>query len=232
MKVTLVKTYYIEAAHYVPSAEDAGRRLHGHSLRVDVFVEGEVTSEVGWLIDYGDITAAFRPIYQQLDHHCINDIDGLEDGSLATLQLWLYDRLKERLAGFKDVKVTIVGDNRYRPVEAPPDPLLGLPRRLRFTFEAAQKLPQLPEGHKCIKLHGHSYRVEVGANDLDLLIPHLKAVYDEVDHCCVNDVPGLEQATCECICHWIWARLSPVVEGLNVVVVQETESARCIYHGE
>ncbi|HEV8293431.1 MAG TPA: 6-carboxytetrahydropterin synthase, partial [Tepidisphaeraceae bacterium] len=81
MIVRLSKTFHFEAAHDLPTFPDGHkcRRLHGHSFRVKVIVEGEVEEKKGYLIDYGDIKLAADPIIKQLDHYYLNRIDGLEN---------------------------------------------------------------------------------------------------------------------------------------------------------
>jgi len=231
MRVKLVKTFVAEVAHRVPGSTGPGAQLHGHSLRIDLVVEGEVEREVGWLIDYGDIKRRFLPLYERLDHHYVNEIEGMVDPSFAGIAAWIRERLAPELPGLSGVHVTAVGHNRYCPTYLEPDPVLDLPARLRFTFEAAQSLPQLPPTHPCHRLHGHSYRIEVGADELDRLEPRLKEVYDELDHRFLNDVAGLGGATSERLAQWMWTRLSRTITDLSVVVVQETDTARCIYRG-
>ena len=231
MKVKLTKTMYIEAAHRNPAGGEAQARMHGHSYRVDLLVAGDVTSDVGWLIDYGDIKRLFEPLYGQLDHHCLNEVEGMGEPTVNGLRRWIFDRLKPELPGLEDVKVAIAGDLAFQPVELPFDPVLTLPPRWRFTVEAAQYLPQLPKEHKCTRLHGHSYRIEAGAKDLARLKPLLMEIHDELDHRCLNDIAGLERATCEIIAAWIWRRLAAQVDDLTVVVVRETDTASCIYFG-
>lgn len=232
MKVELTKTQYAEAAHRNPKGTEAQQRLHGHSYRIDLVAEGEVTSELGWLVDFGDIKRAFAPLYKQIDHGDLDAIEGLHDSTLPGLRAWIMKRLSPQLPMLKDVRVFIEGDCAFRPVELPPDAVEDLSARTRFTFEAAQYLPQLPPEHPCRRLHGHSYRVEVGAGDLAALRPHLEELYNLLDHRCLNDIPGLENATCEVIGEWLWKRFERVVNDLRVIVVQETDTARCIYRGE
>ena len=231
MNVELVKEFYLEAAHRVPQSQGPGARLHGHSLKVEVVVQGEVDPEPGWLVDYGEIKLRFQPFYERLDHHYINEVHGMTDPSLAGIGAWIKERLAPGLPGLVDVRVSIVGDNRYDPGYVRADPDLNMPTRLRFSFEAAQSLPQLPREHPCHRLHGHSYRVEVGAEDFQALEPLLRELYDELDHRCLNDIDGLETATCEHICKWMWDRLSRRIGDLTVIVVQETSTSRCIYRG-
>jgi len=232
MRVRLIKRFYMEAAHYNKQASGIAARLHGHSYKIEIVAAGEVDPKLGWLIDYGDLKKCFQPLYEQLDHHYLNEIEGIEDGSLESLRTWIKDRLAPILPSFEDVYVSIVGDNAFRPVELKPDIERGLPRRIRFTFEAAQTLPNLPEGHPCRRLHGHSYRVEIGAEDLGSLMPRLRELHSELDHRCFSDIPNLEEATSERLCAWIWKRLARHQDDLRVVVVQETATARCIYYGK
>ena len=112
-----------------------------------------------------------------------------------------------------------------------------------FTFEAAHKLPNVPEGHKCARLHGHSYRVAVHVRgplgkesgwimdfaDLDAAFAPLKA---KLDHYYLNEVEGLENPTSEHLAKWIWQRLKPTLPQLSEVRVRETCTSGCIYRGE
>jgi 6-pyruvoyltetrahydropterin/6-carboxytetrahydropterin synthase len=99
MRVKLTKTFRFEAAHDLPSFPEGHkcRRLHGHSFRFDVVVEGEVDAKKGYLIDYGDIKAAAAPIVKQLDHYYLNDIEGLKNPTSENLARWLWERLKPAL---------------------------------------------------------------------------------------------------------------------------------------
>jgi 6-pyruvoyltetrahydropterin/6-carboxytetrahydropterin synthase len=232
MNVQLVKEFLIEAAHRNTTATGPGERLHGHTFRIEVIVEGEVDPRLGWLIDYGDIKEAFGPLHNQLDHRYLNEIEGMNAASLSDIAAWIQERLALKLPGLKGVRVSTVGDNAFVPVELAADPDRDLPQRIGFTFEAAQRLPNLPDGHPCRNLHGHTYRVEVGAADLARLERPLESIYETFDHRCLNDIPGLDDATSERLCAWIWDKLSNAIDDLEVVIVQETATARCIYHGK
>ncbi len=112
-----------------------------------------------------------------------------------------------------------------------------------FIFEAAHRLPNVPAGHKCGRLHGHSWRGAIYVSgDID---PHsgwimdfgeIKArfapLYDILDHNYLNDIEGLENPTSEIVARWIWRRLKPVLPALSKVVVHETCTSGAIYSGE
>jgi 6-pyruvoyltetrahydropterin/6-carboxytetrahydropterin synthase len=99
MFVRLSKTFSFEAAHDLPTFPEGHKchRLHGHSFHFEAIVEGDVDPAKGYLIDYGDITAATEPIVKQLDHYYLNKIEGLSNPTSEVLAAWIYDRLKRRL---------------------------------------------------------------------------------------------------------------------------------------
>jgi 6-pyruvoyltetrahydropterin/6-carboxytetrahydropterin synthase len=105
MRVRLSKTFHFEAAHDLPTfpADHKCRRLHGHSFRFDVIVEGEVAPEKGYLIDYGDIKKAVEPLVSRLDHFYLNDIEGLSNPTAENLARWIFERLKAVLPLLKTV---------------------------------------------------------------------------------------------------------------------------------
>jgi 6-pyruvoyltetrahydropterin/6-carboxytetrahydropterin synthase len=112
-----------------------------------------------------------------------------------------------------------------------------------FTFEAAHRLPSVPEGHKCGRLHGHSFQVALHIRgmvdhtagwivDFADVKSAFQPIHDQLDHRYLNEVGGLENPTTENLARWIWKRLKPTLPGLSRLVVRETCTAGCIYHGE
>jgi 6-pyruvoyltetrahydropterin/6-carboxytetrahydropterin synthase len=111
-----------------------------------------------------------------------------------------------------------------------------------FTFEAAHRLPNVPEGHKCARLHGHSYRVEVHVSgevgaisgwvmDFAEIKQAAAPAVEQLDHNYLNEVPGLENPTSEVLARWIWDRVADQLP-MSAVVVRETCTSGCIYRGE
>jgi 6-pyruvoyltetrahydropterin/6-carboxytetrahydropterin synthase len=107
MKIELRKTFQFEAAHRLPHvpADHKCARLHGHSFKVEVAVAGECDPKLGWLMDYAEVSAAFKPILKQLDHYYLNDIPGLENPTSENVARWIWERLKPSLPLLTEIVV-------------------------------------------------------------------------------------------------------------------------------
>jgi 6-pyruvoyltetrahydropterin/6-carboxytetrahydropterin synthase len=114
MKVRLVREFHFEAAHRLPKVPLGHKchALHGHSYRIAVSVAGKVDEETGWLIDYQQMLDAWAPLFARLDHHYLNEIDGLENPTSEILARWLWDRFAPSLPGLERVTVFETDDTR------------------------------------------------------------------------------------------------------------------------
>jgi 6-pyruvoyltetrahydropterin/6-carboxytetrahydropterin synthase len=103
----LFKTFTLEAAHRLPNVPTGHKcsRVHGHSFRVELHVEGPIDPHFGWVIDFAEIKQAFKPFYDQLDHHYLNDVAGLENPTSENLAVWIWERLKPALPLLSQVMV-------------------------------------------------------------------------------------------------------------------------------
>lgn len=103
----IFKEFTFEAAHRLPNVPTDHKcaRLHGHSFRVSIHVEGNVDPSVGWVADFADIKRAFKPYYDQLDHYYLNEIDGLENPTSEVLARWIWERIDRALSGLSQVTV-------------------------------------------------------------------------------------------------------------------------------
>lgn len=111
-----------------------------------------------------------------------------------------------------------------------------------FSFESAHRLPRVPAGHKCARLHGHSFKCEIAVRgDVDQdtgwfidyadITEAFEPIRRQLDHYYLNEVEGLENATSENLARWIWERLEDRLKGLHRVTIRETCTARCDYFG-
>lgn len=93
------RVFQIEAAHHLPHVPEGHKcaRIHGHSFRIEVHVSGEVGERTGWVMDFADLRLAFQPLFEQLDHRYLNEIDGLENPTSENLARWIWKRLEGNL---------------------------------------------------------------------------------------------------------------------------------------
>jgi len=103
----ITKSFSFDAAHHLPHVpeEHKCRRMHGHTYTVILGLEGDLDPVLGWVQDYNEVSAAFRPLRRELDHHCLNDIAGLENPTAEILAAWIHARLVASLPLLADVTV-------------------------------------------------------------------------------------------------------------------------------
>ncbi|WP_041603788.1 6-carboxytetrahydropterin synthase [Thioflavicoccus mobilis] len=224
-----------EAARRVailPSGHRA-RRLHGHSFIARVWA----AVPLGWASSPGGegdaLAAALGERVAQLDYRDLNEhLPVPTDENLAR---WLRRHL--------DVPgLTSVGIQSTREQGADLDGRDHVHVWRRFRFEAAHWLPRVAPDHQCGRLHGHGFEVIIHADqdlaggdmgvDYDRLAALWAPLHDELQHACLNDIPGLENPTSELLARWLWQRLKPQLPALSWVSVYETATAGCHYDGE
>lgn len=103
----IYKEFTFEAAHHLPNVppEHKCRRLHGHSFRVSIHVDGNIGEKSGWVMDFADIKSAFDPLYKILDHNYLNEIEGLENPTSENLAVWIWQKLKPGLAALSKIEI-------------------------------------------------------------------------------------------------------------------------------
>lgn len=208
------------------------RRVHGHSfvakIRADLPLEwapypgGEVRS----------LTEGLRACTSALDYRLLNEmIDPPSDENIAR---WLRDKLK--VPGLEQVGIQSTSD---QGVDLDANDHAHVWRRYRF--ESAHKLPNVPYGHKCGRLHGHGFEVilhanqDVGGRDISIDYDHLDEVWApfhyQLNHKYLNAIDGLENPTSEVIAGWLWQKVKEVLPELSWVTVYETGSCGANFNG-
>ena len=105
--VRIFKEFTFEAAHRLPNLPEEHKcfRLHGHSFRVRLTLEGPIEAETGWLMDFAEVKQAFMPLHDQLDHRYLNEIDGLSNPTSEQLAIWIWHRIKPALPALCEVTI-------------------------------------------------------------------------------------------------------------------------------
>lgn len=95
----IYKQFSFDSAHFLPAVPEGHKcgNMHGHTYSLTVFIEGMPEKKSGWIIDYGDLKKVIKPIIDQLDHHLLNEIPGLENPTSENLSIWLWNKIKPLL---------------------------------------------------------------------------------------------------------------------------------------
>jgi 6-pyruvoyltetrahydropterin/6-carboxytetrahydropterin synthase len=101
------RVFQIEAAHRLPNVPVGHKcaRMHGHSFHIEIHISGPVGADSGWVMDFADLKRAFQPLFDQLDHHRMTDLDELENPTSENLARWIWNRLKTSLPTLSKVVV-------------------------------------------------------------------------------------------------------------------------------
>lgn len=113
----------------------------------------------------------------------------------------------------------------------------------QFTFDSAHFLPNVPDDHKCKQIHGHTYKLTIFIEgpldeklgwvaDFAVVKRDIKAIIDIVDHKMLNDIPGLENPTCELLGKWLWDKIKVQIPLLKRIELNETPTSGVVYEGE
>lgn len=208
------------------------RRLHGHSF----FARVRAKLAPGWAEFSGGETGALREALGRcaatLDYRDLNEL--LPVPTDENLARWVREHLE--VPGIESV-----GIQSTRDQGADLDGSEHVHIWRRFRFEAAHRLPNVPPGHKCGRMHGHGFEVilhadqDPGLSDMGVDFDHLcdvwSPLHQELHYACLNDIPGLENPTSEILSAWLWRRLKPILPTLSWITVYETATAGCHYDG-
>lgn len=208
------------------------RRLHGHSFLARV----RAALPAAWAPFPGGETGALRDLLAvcvaPLDYRDLNELLPVPtDENLARL-------VRERI-GVPGIESVGVQSTRDQGADLDAADHVHVWRR--FRFEAAHRLPRVPEGHQCGRMHGHGFEVILHADQdlhgapMGVDFDHLGRIWEpfqaHLHHACMNDIPGLENPTSEMLAAWLWARIKPDLPALSWVTVYETATAGCHYDG-
>ncbi len=216
-----------EAARRLPQLppDDPAHRLHGHGFEVGVRVPREHAPGAEG-VQVQALREQLADALQPLRHRDLNEL--LEQPDDTALARWLGDRLGR--AG-THAELRLHSTPTQGVVGSARDGFCGL---RRHRFQAAHFLPNVAPGHKCGRMHGHGFEVELRATQLDYasLDEHWRPVAARLDHTLLNDIDGLENPTSELLAAWIWRAMRPALPSLQAVSVFETGSSGARFDGE
>lgn len=116
---TIYKEFHFDAAHFLPNTPEDHKchKMHGHTYYVTIYLTGDQLDEHGWLMDFGVLKQYVAPLISRLDHHCLNEVEGLENPTSELLAKWIYDQLIIDLPLLSEVKVqeTASSGCSYKP---------------------------------------------------------------------------------------------------------------------
>ena len=206
-------------------------RLHGHSFRLRLLTPWSPDSDAATEEDrlHTTLTQATRPLDYQLLNQLINEPDDVRLLQWLQQQILLLTPLQLRLGSAPDQGCDLTADG-------------ALLLWHHFRFEAAHRLPNVPAGHQCGRMHGHGFgvtiqiRYSLNSNHaptitLDQLAQQWAPLQQQLDLSCLNEIDGLENPTSEMLAGWIWQKLAVRLPTLQRVTVQETATAGCHFDG-
>ena len=210
-----------------------GRRLHGHSFLAKV----RVALPAGWASFPGgevdDLRKRLAECVAPFDYRSLNEtIAQPTDENIAR---WIRAHL-----GVPGIEQSGIQSTLDEGVDLDRDGQAHVWRR--YSFESAHRLPHVPPGHKCGRMHGHGFeailhaQVDLGKRDISIDYDHLDQCWAplqaEIHQACLNDIAGLENPTSELIASWIWGRLKPLLPELSWVTVYETATCGAHFDGQ
>jgi len=213
------------------------RRLHGHSY----FATVRCALPPDWAVFAGgeveELRRRLEACVAPLDHALLNEL--IPEPTDENIARWIHRRLSQDfdVPGIQQVGIQ---STAHSGVDLDADGMAHVWRRYRF--QAAHKLPNVPAGHKCGRMHGHGFEVilhanqDLGARDLSIDYDHLDEVWAplhmQLNYQCLNAIAGLHNPTSEVMSSWLWARLKPVLPELSWVTVYETGSCGANFDGQ
>lgn len=222
------RRYVFESAHQLPNVPLGHKcgRMHGHGFEVILHADQDLgTSEIG--IDYDHLDALWAPIYSELDHACLNDIDGLQNPTSEVISNWIWQRLKPQLPELSWVTVYETAScgahfdgKNYRIWK-------------EMTLDSAVQLRRAPEGDRRRRIHGHTYTLRLHLHaPLDQVMGwtvdfgDVKQLFDPIfkrlDHHPLHEIPGLVDADTASLVRWIRDQAAPMLPQLDRIDLYET----------
>lgn len=228
------RRYAFESAHQLPNVPTGHKcgRMHGHGFEVILHADQDMgLSKAG--VDYDQLDALWAPIHAELDHACLNDIDGLKNPTSEVISNWIWQRLKPQLPELSWVTV--------HETESCGAHFDGKNYRIwkELTLNSAVQLRRAPEGDRRRRIHGHTYALRlhlhapldevmgwiVDFGDVKLLFD---PIFYRLDHHPLHEIPGLVDADAANLVRWVRNQAAPLLPQLDRIDLYETRGCGAI----
>jgi 6-pyruvoyltetrahydropterin/6-carboxytetrahydropterin synthase len=91
----LCREFYFDAAHYLPDYKGKCEKLHGHTYKLEIVIEGEIKKD-GMIIDFTKIKEIVEEnVLEKLDHEQLNDM--FECPTAEHIINWIATQLEKKL---------------------------------------------------------------------------------------------------------------------------------------
>ncbi|HZR02380.1 MAG TPA: 6-carboxytetrahydropterin synthase [Burkholderiales bacterium] len=222
------RRYRFESAHQLPNVPGGHKcgRMHGHGFEVIVHADQDL-GDGALSVDYDHLDTLWAPLHAQLDHVCLNDIEGLHNPTSEVISHWIWQRLKPHLPELSWVTVYETGScgahfdgARYRIWK-------------ESTLDSAVRLRHAPTGDPRRRLHGHTYTLRLHLHgDLDAVMgwtldfgdvkERFTPIFQQLDHHCLDRLEDIEDNDCASLARWIRTRAQPLLPQLDRIDLYET----------
>lgn len=103
----IYKQFTFDAAHYLPHVTDHHKckKTHGHTYHLTLFFDGNISPDMGWIIDYSEIKNVVTPILKLVDHQFLNEVEGLENPTCELICIWLWKKIKPLITELKRIEL-------------------------------------------------------------------------------------------------------------------------------
>jgi|TARA_B110000263_G_scaffold209386_1_gene191409 6-pyruvoyltetrahydropterin/6-carboxytetrahydropterin synthase len=200
--------------------------LHGHTFRAGLRLQLEDSNS----FSLENLKENLSDIIDPINYSFLND--GFKNTSDISLAGQLFKKYNHNSLSDAYISSTLTQGACFSRSE---NPLIWK----KFSFQAAHKLPNVSQGHKCGNMHGHTFEVIVSAKSSNNTQQELieldricNLLYQELNKKCLNDMEGLENPTSEIISSWIFSKIKESYNFISKVEVMETTHAGCSFDGK
>lgn len=228
------RRYVFQSAHQLPNVPAGHKcgRMHGHGFEVILHANQNLASrQIG--IDYDYMDSLWAPIFEELDHACLNDITGLENPTSEVISAWIWAQLKPQLPELSWVTVYETAScgahfdgQNYRIWK-------------EMTLDSSMQLKQAPFGDKRRRIHGHTYTLRLHLHapldtvkgwtiDFGDVKELFNPIFKRLDHHPLHELPGLVDSDAASVARWIRDQAAPLLPQLDRIDLYETRGCGVI----